>query len=582
MTEKSRQYTHGDYTVGWICALPETELVAAGAMLDEEHPVLPAADPQDTNSYLLGKIGSHNVVIACLPAEMTGKVSAATVAKDMVRSFKAVRFGLMVGIGGGAPYYGVIGNNNARSSESEDEDSEEEDFEDIKDIRLGDVVISLHSKSAEAVVQYDFGKSVQEKEFIHTGGKLNKPPNIVLNAVAMLKGQHERKGHKIRELLSKMVSENPRMATKFQYPGSAKDRLFKSDVVHVDGKKSCKACCGPSDVNLVKRKDRYDSAPSLHYGTIGSADQVIKDATLRDNWAKKENIICFEMEAAGLMDSFPCLVIRGICDYADSHKNKIWQPYAAATAAAYAKELLLVIPGQPVMDLPLIEQIGNKFMQQLTTLRQSDEEKQCLQAFRTTDYETQKNLNPKREEGTCLWCLDDERFRNWRDKSTSCLLWVTADPGCGKSVLSRALVDDPELKLLLNDTTICYFFFKDTSEDQRSPISALAALLHQLFTSEIGAKVIRHALPAFQENKDKVSQYFEVMWGIVQDIALDPGCGKIIFLLDALDECESSKQQSLIEKLKGLERMQIRHVKFFITSRPYWDIEKGFDTFVQI
>ena len=323
-------HTHNDYTVGWICALPKTELVAAGAMLDEEHPVLLAADPQDTNSYLLGRISTHNVVIACLPAEMTGKVSAATVAKDMVRSFKAIRFGLMVGIGGGAPYYGAMDNNNIEDSKPEDEDSEEEALEDIRDIRLGDVVISLHSKSAEAVVQYDFGKSVQEKKFIHTGGKLNKPPNIVLNAVSMLQGQHKRKGHKILKQLSIMVSENPHMAIEFQCPDSAKDRLFKSDIVHVDEKKSCKACLGPSNANLVKRKERYDSAPYLHYGTIGSADQVMKDATLRDKWAKEENIICFEMEAAGnlqtpppkvynliydcqgLMDSFPCLVIRGM------------------------------------------------------------------------------------------------------------------------------------------------------------------------------------------------------------------------------------------------------------------------------
>jgi nucleoside phosphorylase len=231
---------------------------------------------------------------------MTGKVSAATVAKDMVRSFKGVRFGLMVGIGGGAPYYSVMDNNNAGGGEPEakDSDSDSDDSEDTQDIRLGDVVISLHSNSTVAVVQYDFGKSEQEKEFIHTGGKLNKPPNIVLSAVSHLQAQHDRKGHKISEQLSKMVSNNPRMATKFQYPNSAKDRLFKSDVVHV-GRKSCKSCCGPSDVNLVKRKARYDSTPSLHYGTIGSADQVMRNATLRDKWAKKENIICFEMEAAG-------------------------------------------------------------------------------------------------------------------------------------------------------------------------------------------------------------------------------------------------------------------------------------------
>ncbi|KAG9234574.1 hypothetical protein BJ875DRAFT_504599 [Amylocarpus encephaloides] len=232
-------------------------------MLDEEHPILPAADPQDTNSYLLGRIGPHNVVIACLPAETTGKVLS--------------KFGLMVGIGGGAPYYSASGKDTQdgepKDSDSEDEDSED-DFEDTRDIRLGDVVISLHSKSTEAVVQYDFGKSVQEKKFIHTGGKLNNPPNIVLNAVSMLQSQHERKGHKIPGLLSKMVSENPRIATKFQCPGSAKDRLFKLDVVHVDEKKS---------------------APSLRYGTIGSADQMMKDATLRDQWAQMEKIICFEM-----------------------------------------------------------------------------------------------------------------------------------------------------------------------------------------------------------------------------------------------------------------------------------------------
>lgn len=83
-------FVHGDYTVGWICALPETALVAATAMLDKEHPILPAADPKDRNSYILGEISNHNIVIACLPSEATGKVSAATVANDMLRSFPAV------------------------------------------------------------------------------------------------------------------------------------------------------------------------------------------------------------------------------------------------------------------------------------------------------------------------------------------------------------------------------------------------------------------------------------------------------------------------------------------------------------
>lgn len=295
MTGNTRGFSHSDYTVGWICALPQTELVAAGAMLDDEHPVLPAADPNDINSYLLGRIGDHNVVIACLPAEQAGKVPAATVAKDMVRSFPAIRFGLMVGIGGGVPYYRQ---NEGDIDVDQSDDSEDEDPDEIQDIRLGDVVISLHSKSSEAIIQYDFGKSIQNQEFIRAGGQLNKPPGIVLNAVSMLQGQHARKGHKICELLSKMLANNPRMEKKFKHPGSAKDQLFKSETSHAEGKK-CESCRGPDDTNLVKRKRRSSDEPRIHYGTIGSADQVMKDALLRDKWSQREKIKCFEMEAAG-------------------------------------------------------------------------------------------------------------------------------------------------------------------------------------------------------------------------------------------------------------------------------------------
>ena len=109
-----------DYTVGWICAL-QTELAASQAMLDEEHPDLLQAE-NDTNTYTLGRIGQHNVVLACLPAGTTGASAAATVARDLVRSFPEVRFGLMVGVGGGAP-----------TNPSDDP---------RQDIRLGDVIVS--------------------------------------------------------------------------------------------------------------------------------------------------------------------------------------------------------------------------------------------------------------------------------------------------------------------------------------------------------------------------------------------------------------------------------------------------------
>lgn len=320
MPESPRQFTHDDYTVGLICALTLTEWVATSAMLDEEHPKLPAAKG-DLNQYCLGKMGGHNVVIACLPAEKQGKASAAVVAQDMLRSFKAVRFGLMVGIGGGVPL-----KDNMEDEGFEDEDSEDEHISDSRDIRLGDVVVSLQSKSSAAVVQYDFGKSLQGGDFVRTG-ELNKPPNIVLGAVAMTRMQHKLKGHKLSMHLSKMSENYPHLAEEFKYPGSNRDRAFKSAVTHKEGRRSCKACCGPLDANVIQRKPRLSTSPMVYYGTIGSADQVMKDSILRDKWAKDEGILCFEMEAAGkfLPILFVQFLLHPICQeggtlgYTDSY-----------------------------------------------------------------------------------------------------------------------------------------------------------------------------------------------------------------------------------------------------------------------
>jgi hypothetical protein len=117
--------------------------------------------------------------------------------------------------------------------------------------------------------------------------------------------------------------------------------------------------------------------------------------------------------------------------------------------------------------------------------------------------------------------------------------------------------------------------FKVISDDQRSATSALSALLHQLFSSEKGAPLIKHALPEFAKNKEKISSLFETMWSIIEGIATDPESGKIVFLLDALDECEKSERNKLIEKLKGLERRKMSrsstttNLKVLVTSRPY-------------
>lgn len=81
----------------------------------------------------------------------------------------------------------------------------------------------------------------------------------------------------------------------------------------------------------------------IYYGLVASGNRVIKNAAFRDRLADELGALCFEMEAAGAAKAFPCLVIRGICDYCDAQKNDVLQEYAAATAAAYAKLLIGVV-----------------------------------------------------------------------------------------------------------------------------------------------------------------------------------------------------------------------------------------------
>lgn len=308
------------YSVGWVCALA-IELTAAQVLLDEEHEDL-LQDDGDHNVYTLGRIGQHNVVIAALPDGETGTTSAAAVALQMKSSFRSVRVGLMVGIGGGVP-------------------------SDEVDIRLGDVVVSRPEKGHGGVIQYDYGKT--RPEGIERTGFLNAPPDSLRNAVTKLRANHNRGRTEMSAYILKL-QEVP--SGLFNCESAGADILFESDYNHVKGRE-CKAC---DATRRVKRGERKTS-PTIHYGTIASANQVMRYGVERDNIsAAFEGVLCFEMEAAGLMNRFPCLVVRGISDYADSHKSDGWQGYAAGVAAAYAKDLLMVLPPSSVASTPTIEE----------------------------------------------------------------------------------------------------------------------------------------------------------------------------------------------------------------------------------
>jgi nucleoside phosphorylase len=245
-----------------------------------------------------------------------GLVSAANVARDVVHSFPNVKIGLMVGIGGGVPTN--------------------------HDIRLGDVVVSSPGKGLGGVLQHDFGKTIQNRKFEVTWF-LNQPLTVLRTALSTLKARHKGDGHELEEAINKVLQQKPRMRKKYQRPDESADILYKTEFVHPSGtSEKCGISCGndPSILKSRVKRSEDDDNPMIHYGLIASANQVMKDAGHRDELAGEKDVLCFEMEAAGLMNNFPCLVVRGMCDYSDSHKNKAWKGYAAMAAAAYTVDLL--------------------------------------------------------------------------------------------------------------------------------------------------------------------------------------------------------------------------------------------------
>jgi nucleoside phosphorylase len=324
------------YTVGFICALT-VEKVAACCFLDKDHPRLKSQSVSDNNDYTLGQIGEHNVVIAGLPLGRYGTTNAAIVARDMVHTFPNIRFGLMVGIGGGAPSEG-------------------------HDIRLGDIVVGISRNGKNELLQYDFGKTIQNRKFQQIETRSNTPL-VLQNAVGGLQADYNLNGHQLQKSIHDALKAHKRIKRQYKKPDAESDVLYKSDYLHTNRSGGvCSVLCGNKSEHIVRRlaqsrNDEEDDSdtdeisrddPTIHYGLIASANQLMKDAEIRDSLAKEAGVLCFEMEAAGLQDHFPCLVIRGICDYSDTHKNDQWHGYAAISAAAYAKDLLNRIPPSKV------------------------------------------------------------------------------------------------------------------------------------------------------------------------------------------------------------------------------------------
>ncbi|KAJ5613936.1 hypothetical protein N7528_007590 [Penicillium herquei] len=347
----SRPSSRDEFEIAIVCALPR-EYDAVYFLIDEvwdgDCDYYGGANG-DSNMYTAGRMGTFNIVLVLLP--QMGKVSAAGASARLQLSYPRIRLVLLTGICGGVPRPG------------EDEE-----------LLLGDVVISRH------ILRYDFGKQYPDKfHFQDTAesGPGRAPQSIrhLLTIIETTVGRErleQRAGFFLQEIQKSAALR--RRGVKYQYPGSSQDNLFQSSYQHKHHLSSQCACTNSDDdlktvceesrqlscddlgcdksyiiqrerlklKQQLERQGREKDAqvPCILLGRFASGDCVMKSGEDRERIAKRHGVVAFEMEGSGIWDEIPCIIVKAVCDYADSHKNKVWQDFAAATAASTAKALL--------------------------------------------------------------------------------------------------------------------------------------------------------------------------------------------------------------------------------------------------
>ncbi|KAI1847679.1 hypothetical protein JX265_013939 [Neoarthrinium moseri] len=548
MATKSR--THDDYTVGWICPL-EVEQIAALEMLDEEHPRLPQS-PSDHNVYNLGSIAGHNVVMAGL--HHPGNNPAATVVTQMRMTFPKLRFGLLVGIGGGVP----VKTDNGM-------------------IRLGDVVVSKPAGVHSGAVQYDHGKA-RAGCFERTGA-LASPPTVLLNAAQDLAAKRARSRRDPIEDNVSRIDTSIRGLRRYKHPGIALDQVYQLDYTHKEPGLTCgEAGCHPLQrISRVLDEDE-ETYVVVHRGTVASGELVVKDAMLRDTLASEHGVLCFETEAAGALADFPCLVIRGISDYCDSHKNDVWHGYAAATAAAYARQLFFHMPVDEVKRC--ITQGAERDIQAMRNRQDVKLNEEILHWLTPIDYGPQhSDYLRRRQPGTGQWLLDCETYQKWVAEPGQ-TLFCPGIPGAGKTILTSIVVDNLEDRFVTDPTTaVAYIYFNFNRKEEQRLEDLMSSLLKQLAQNSLSLPPVlkelheRHAKKHTGPTLEEISTVFRTVTATF---------ARVFVIVDALDECQAADncRARFLHQLLSLQAQ--RGFSVFATSRHMPDIEKEFSSSLTI
>ncbi|KAM0546427.1 hypothetical protein ACHAPJ_010894 [Fusarium lateritium] len=429
-------------------------------------------------------------------------------------------------------------------------------------VRLGDVVVSTPIGTFPGVVQWDFGKANEGGNFERTGA-LNNPPTSLLTALTKLETEYELTGSQVPEYLEEMRAKWPRIATKYLKSDSLQDILFMPDYPHVDEgsgnyddedseEEGCQSC---DRIMVVKRRTREFR---VHHGLVASGNQVIKDALFRDRLNKDlgGHVLCVEMEAAGLSQDFPCLIIRGICDYADSHKNKKWQEHAAAAAAAFAKELLAYVqPSEVDRERPVVDILRQATHQRVVRLESrmiKDEDMQILNSLTPIDYTPQqKDFFDRRQPETGQWFLESPEFQNWLEVKQQ-TLFCPGIPGAGKTILASIIIDDLISRFGdKEDIGFAYIYCNFQQHSTQSAENMVKNLLKQLAQGLTSLPDYVKDL-CIRSSKTR-SATLEDFSSVLQNVA--ETYSRVFIVIDGLDECKATdgNRTKLLTQLSGLQ-----------------------------
>ena len=293
------QIGNSEPVIGIITAL-EKEYVAVKAVFEQGRDVKKKGVGAGRRYWLTDiKDSEGNLQKVAVTLADMGNNIAAIRATNMLNHYPTVQSIIMCGIAGGVPH----------PTKGEDH------------VRLGDIVVS----NKKGIVQYDFDKEYQNFTEIRA---MPVPASAELIEAAKYLRSNEMLGQRpweyiIVQALQRLNWQRPPQETDLLYSPVPKDEII----------------CHPED------SERHEDQPRIFLGAIGSANKLLKNPQKRDLLRDQFGVKAIEMEASGVADATwnhrtGYLVVRGICDYCDTHKSDTWQKYSAVTAAAYVKSLL--------------------------------------------------------------------------------------------------------------------------------------------------------------------------------------------------------------------------------------------------